>query len=152
MAGLITRLGRWSEGAETWLAAHSLTLLRISLGVIFTLFGALKFFPDVSPAQELVADTTTILFLGLIPDDIALILVATVETAAGICLLINRFVRVALWSVVLQFAAILSPLVLLPGQLFSGPYYAPSLVGQYILKDFILLAAVLVLLGARRRS
>jgi hypothetical protein len=38
---------------------------------------------------------------------------------------------------------ILSPLVLLPGELFARPY-EPTLAGQYVLNDLVLLAAGLV--------
>ncbi len=36
-----------------WLAEHGLTLLRISLGVVFIWFGVLKFWPGLSPADRL---------------------------------------------------------------------------------------------------
>jgi uncharacterized membrane protein YkgB len=39
---------------------------------------------------------------------------------------------------------ILSPVVLLPHRLFSGPDHAPTLEGQYVLKDLILFTASLV--------
>ena len=37
-----------------FLVAHSIAILRVSLGAVFLAFGALKFFPGVSPAQNLV--------------------------------------------------------------------------------------------------
>ena len=49
--------------------------------------------------------------------------------------------RVAVWLLVVQFIGILAPLVLLTGRLFSGPHHAPTLEGQYVLKDIILVAA-----------
>jgi hypothetical protein len=36
---------------------------------------------------------------------------------------------------------ILAPLALLPARLFSGPDHAPTLEGQYVLEDIILVAA-----------
>lgn len=149
ISGSFSRVG---NNFEIWAARYGMTALRLSLGLIFTLFGFLKFFPEVSPAQDLVVDTTHALFFGLLSPKLSMILVALVETAAGLCLLANRFVRFALWFVLLQFVAILSPLVLLTGDLFDGPYHAPNIVGQYILKDFILLAAVVVLLGKQSKN
>ena len=52
-----------------------------------------------------------------------------------------------LWAV-----GILSPLVLMPGELFSGPDHMPSLEGQYVLKDVILLTATLVIAEATTHS
>jgi uncharacterized membrane protein YkgB len=42
---------------------------------------------------------------------------------------------------------VLSPIVLLPAQLFAGPFGAPTLEGQYVLKDVVLAAAAVVLAG-----
>jgi putative oxidoreductase len=53
----------------------------------------------------------------------------------------------AIWAL-----AILSPVVLMPGQLFSGPDHAPTLMGQYVLKDVILLAGCLVVAAQVRRN
>ncbi len=41
-----------------WLIAHSIAILRVSLGAVFLVFGLLKFFPGVSPAKNLVEHTT----------------------------------------------------------------------------------------------
>jgi uncharacterized membrane protein YkgB len=35
------------------MARTGVVLLRINLGIVFLWFGALKFFPDLSPAQDL---------------------------------------------------------------------------------------------------
>jgi uncharacterized membrane protein YkgB len=42
--------------------------------------------------------------------------------------------------------------VLFPGELFSGPDHAPTLAGQYVLKDVILLAASLVVMARVRNN
>jgi len=44
-----------------------------------------------------------------------------------------------------QMLGAMSPLVLFPGELFSGLYHAPTLAAQYIVKDIILVAAAMVL-------
>ena len=49
------------------MADHGVLALRLSLGVIFLWFGLLKFFPGLSPAQSLAADTIAILSFGLVP-------------------------------------------------------------------------------------
>ncbi len=40
-----------------WMAEHGLTLLRVSIGLVFFWFGVLKFWPDLSPADDLAAAT-----------------------------------------------------------------------------------------------
>lgn len=134
------------------LVEHSIAGLRIAVGLVFLGFGVLKFFPGVSPAQELTEATTHILFLGLVPGDVALVMIATLECVIGICLLANRGMRLAVWLLAIEFVGILSPLVLLPGRLFAGPHHAPTLEGQYVLKDIILVAAALVIAAGSFRG
>ncbi len=44
-----------------------------------------------------------------------------------------------------QMVGAMSPLVLFPGELFGGSFHAPTLEGQYIIKDVALISAGLVL-------
>ena len=50
----------------------------------------------------------------------------------------------------MAFVGILSHLILLSDQLFTGPGHAPNLLGQYVLKDVILVAAALVVAALAR--
>ena len=54
-----------------WMARHGITILRISLGVVFLWFGVLKFFPGLSPAQSLAARTIDILTFGVVPSSVS---------------------------------------------------------------------------------
>jgi uncharacterized membrane protein YphA (DoxX/SURF4 family) len=133
--------------AADWLGANSRTVLRLSMGLIFLAFGVLKFFPGVSPAEGMAVATFDQLTLGLLPDELSRLLVATFETVLGVLLLTGWVPRIALAMLSLQIVGILSPLVLLSGELFAGPFGAPTLEGQYVLKDLILAAAALVIAG-----
>ncbi len=134
------------------LVAHSIAALRIAVGLVFLGFGALKFFPGVSPAEDITRATTHILFLGLVPGGVAMVMIATLECVIGICLLANRGMRLAIWLLAIEFVGILSPLVLLPARLFAGPHHAPTLEGQYVLKDIILVTAALVIAAGSFRG
>ena len=116
MRSLYTRFLHLENHLHHRLVQHSITALRIAVGAVFLGFGILKYFPGVSPAQNLTEATTHILFLGLVPGDVAIVMIATLECTIGI----------------------LSPLILLSGRLFAGPHHAPTLEGQYCLKDIIL--------------
>ncbi len=135
---------------DGWLARHSVTLLRWSLGAVFLGFGFLKLFPGVSPAEDVAVQTTTLLTFGLVPPAAALLVVALLEVTIGLCLLSGRFLGVGLALLGMAFVGILSPLALLSDQLFTGPGHAPNLLGQYVLKDVILVAAALVVVAATR--
>ncbi len=56
-----SRIDRIEETIVHWLARHSVPLLHGGLGVIFPWFGARKYVPGASPAQELVIRTADIL-------------------------------------------------------------------------------------------
>ncbi|MGH2898778.1 MAG: DoxX family protein [Solirubrobacteraceae bacterium] len=133
-----------------WLVAHSLLLLRVSVGFVFLAFGALKLFPGVSPAEDLVRETTRVLTLGLVPGPLAVPAVGALECVIGACLLAGRALRCATCLLATLMIGILSPLVLLAPRLFSGAHHAPTLEGQYVLKDLILVAAALVLAASSR--
>lgn len=109
---------------------YSVTFLRTALGGIFILFGALKFFPNLSPAQAIAEMTTEKLTLGLLPAQSLLYFVAVIEVTVGLLLITNRALRFALWLLAFEMLAILSPLVLLTGELFAGPHHLPNLRGN----------------------
>ena len=120
-------------------------MLRVSLGIVFVGFGLLKFFPGVSPAQELVARTTDVLSLGLLPAGVGIVMVATLECGIGVGLISGRFLRLTLLLLGFQMVGAMSPLLIFAGDHFSGPYHAPTLEAQYILKDVVLVSVGLVL-------
>ncbi len=134
------------------LIAHSVTVLRIAVGAVFLGFGVLKYFHGISPAENLTKATTHLLTFGLVPGSVSIVAIATLECFIGICLLADRFMRLAIWLLAIEFVGILSPLVLLPGRLFSGPHNAPTLEGQYVLKDVILVGAAMVIAAGTFRG
>lgn len=136
------------------LVRYSISVLRISVGAVFLGFGLLKYFPGVSPAEGLATDTTHVLFLGLVPAQAAIYVVATMECFIGLCFLIGRgaLMRLAIWVLAAQLVGILSPLAIEPENLFSGPHGAPTLQGQYVLKDIILVAAGMVIAAGTFRG
>jgi len=134
------------------LVAHSIVVLRVAVGSVFLGFGVLKYFPGVSPAANLTEATTHILTFGLVPAGVSIVAIATLECLIGIGLITGRAMRLAIWLLAIEFVGILSPLVLLPGRLFSGPHGAPTLEGQYVLKDVILVGAGMVIAAATFRG
>jgi putative oxidoreductase len=138
------RLQDLEARAAHWLARHSITLLRISLGLIFLAFGLLKFFPGHSPAAVIAEKTLGVFTFGLLGPNVDRVLVATLETTVGLCLTTGWFLRLGLLLLGVNMVGILSPLVLFPHDLFPGGLTAPSLLGQYVLKDAVLLCAGLV--------
>ena len=67
-----------------WMAHHSVLCLRLSLGVVFLWFGTLKFFPGVSPAEDLAGRTITLMTFGLVPATVSLPVLALWEVVIGL--------------------------------------------------------------------
>jgi uncharacterized membrane protein YphA (DoxX/SURF4 family) len=133
-----------------WLARHGVMLSRISLGIVFLWFGALKFFPSLSPAAELASRTIETITFGLVPPGPGLLVLAAWETLIGLGLLTGRFLRVTLLLLALQMIGTMLPLVLFPRETFVLMPLAPNLEGQYIIKNLVLLSAATVVGGTLR--
>ena len=134
-----------------WLSRYSVTALRIGLGMVFFWFGVLKFFPGMSPAQELAVRTIDVLTLGTVPAGTSIILLATLECAIGLGLILGKFMRFTLLLLSFQMLGAWLPLLLFPGEAFTQIPYAPTLEGQYIIKNVVLIGAGLVI-GATVRG
>jgi len=121
-------------------ARHAVRLLRLSVGIVFLWFAIPKFRPGLSAVDTLAVDTISFLSLEVITGDLARIMLATLETAIGIGLLTGRFLRPTLVALLLQMMGTLTPLLLFPDQMWTAPF-VPSLEGQFILKNLVLIAA-----------
>jgi len=141
------------DKATYLLTAHSIAVLRVCLGLVFLVFASFKFVSGASPAEDLAVATVEKVTLGLVSGSAALLLTALTETVIGLTLLTGRFVKVGLVVLAGALVGIMSPLVLFPDQMWSG--HGPTLTGQYVFKDIVLVAAGLVVaahaLGARLR-
>ncbi|MDT5203066.1 MAG: hypothetical protein QOH34_4588 [Mycobacterium sp.] len=139
-----------------WLMRYSIIALRISMGAVYLGFGILKYFPGVSPAESLALATAHLLSFGLVPaimpNGVVLVLLATLECTIGLLLIMGRWLRVAIYLLGGQLVGILSPAVLLAGREFAGPHHMPTLEGQYVLKDVILVAVAMVIATTVRGS
>ena len=117
-----------------WMASRGLTLLRISLGIIFFWFGALKFFEGLSPAENLATQTIDILTFGLIGPSTVRYGLATWEVLIGVGLIFNVLLRETLLLMFVQMIGTMTPIFLLPDQVFTRFPYGLTLEGQYIIK------------------
>jgi uncharacterized membrane protein YphA (DoxX/SURF4 family) len=133
-----------------WMASHSVLMLRLSLGGVFFWFGLLKFFSDLSPAEELAKRTLETLTLGLLSPHVCLTLLACWEIAIGLGLLLGVFPSVTLLLLLLHMLGTFTPLVLFPNEMFTQIPYAPTLEAQYILKNLVLISAGCVIGAASR--
>ncbi len=128
-----------------WMSRHGHFFLRVSMGVVFIWFGALKF-TGISPANELVAQT-----VYWFPPEVFIPILGFWEVTIGICLLIRPLIRVAIFLLLLQMPGTMLPLILLPQVCFTQFPFALTMEGQYIIKNLVLISAAIVIGGTVRR-
>lgn len=130
-----------------WMATHGITALRISIGVIFFWFGALKLIPGLSPAEALITST-----LGaMVPMGLFIPFLAIWEMVIGLGFITGKFMRVTILLMFLQMGGTISPLFLNPDAVWTTFPFALTLEGQYIIKNLVLVSAALVV-GATVRG
>lgn len=128
-----------------WMARYGLTLLRIGLGIIFLWFGALKLFPNLSPAEDLVRQT-----IFFVDPDLFIPVLAIWEMAIGLGLLVGRYMRLTLLLLFLQMPGTMLPLLILPHEVWTSFPFGLTMEGQYIVKNLVLVTAGIVLGGTVR--
>ncbi len=148
---LESKLADFDETVTKWMARNGVFLLRMSLGIVFLWFGALKFFPGLSPAEDLATRTITTISFGLIPARVALFILATWECLIGLGLISGVLMRVTLLLLLLQMAGTITPIFIFPEEVFVLIPYAPTMEGQYIVKNLVLISAAIVI-GATVRG
>lgn len=136
---------------SSWMAKHSILLMRLSLGVIYFWFGVLKFFPHLSPAEDLAINTMVVLTFGMIPAKVLLYLLAAWECLIGIGLFSGRFMRLILFLLFAQMIGTFTPLFIFPDQVFTVVPIALTIEGQYIVKNLVIISGGLVI-GATVRG
>lgn len=124
---------------------RALVLLRATVGIVFLGFGILKLFPSASPAEQLAVDAATKMTLGLVPETVLLLSLAALETAIGIGLIVGgRLLRPTLVAFFLHMGGVFSTLLLLPDAMWQPHSPAPTMEGQYVVKNVVLVAVCLV--------
>ena len=102
-------------------------IISTSIGIVYLIFGVLKFFPDFSPAEELATNTIQILTLGILPSHVGLITLALFETFIGISLLLNWKNKMIIYFAITHITLTFAPLFLMPEQIFGKNEFAITL-------------------------
>lgn len=138
-------LNQFDAAVTNWMAQYGTIILRVGLGIVFLWFGALKLIPGLSPAEELVRNTTY-----FVNPDWFLPTLAIWEMVIGLGLIVGRPMRLTLLLLFLQMPGTALPLVLLPDAVWTQFPYGLTLEGQYIIKNLVLIGAGIVLGGTVR--
>lgn len=126
-----------------WMNKWSSSAIRVSFAIIFIWFGILKPF-DVSSAESLLK--ATVVWLPFGTPEFWLVVIGWWEVAIGVTFLFPQTTKIAIGLLFLQMFGTFMPLVVLPEVTFqNGNLLTPSLEGQYIIKNVMIISAALAL-------
>ena len=118
-------------------------LIRLPLFIIFFWFGLLKVI-ELSPARHLIIDT--VFWMPILSAETWVIIIGYWEIFIAIFFLTKRTTFLAMILLFLQMSGTFMPLILLPDITFqSSNPLLPTLEGQYIIKNIIIITAALVI-------
>jgi uncharacterized membrane protein YkgB len=123
--------------------------LRVSLGVIFIWFGILKPL-GISPAEPLVLATVD--WMPVFDGPTWVVIIGWWEVVIGVTFLFQKTLRLAIALLAMQMVGTFLPLLVLPSVTFQQGYlpYGPTMEGQYIIKNLLIISAALVVGGSVR--
>jgi len=150
ISALLDRLDTIDHWIANFMNTWGIAALRVSLAIIFVWFGILKPL-GISAAHGLVL--ATVGWMPFFEPETWDSLIGWWEVAIGLFFLHRSTIRVAIALLALQMAGTFLPLVLLPEvtfQLGKIPY-APTIEGQYIIKNLLIISAALVVGGTVRK-
>ncbi|MEM1340289.1 MAG: doxx family protein [Bacteroidota bacterium] len=122
-----------------------ISLLRASIGIIYLWFGMLKFFENLSPAEELASKTLRALCFGLLPDRVSYLMLAIAETLLGLLLLFKIYISTTIKFAIFHLLGTFALVFVQPDLFFNDAPFAITLVGQYVLKNIVFLCALAVI-------
>lgn len=120
---------------------HSAKIMRLMLAIVYIWFGALKVC-GMSPARELVEQT-----VYWYRPEVFIPILGICEVIIGLGLFIRKFIPYTIVLLLLHMAATVLPIFTLKNICFDVYPYCPTLVGQYIIKNLVLVSGALVVAG-----
>ena len=98
-----------------------------------------------SPAEDLAINTINKLTFGLLPPDVNLMLLAIWEVLLGLFLIAGFWLRPMLILLLIHMVCTFTPLLFFPEVSFKFAPYGFTLVGQYIMKNIVIICAAWVI-------
>jgi uncharacterized membrane protein YphA (DoxX/SURF4 family) len=149
MQTILRTYTNFEGGLVNWLEENGTLLARVAMLVVYFWFGILKLF-GLSPANEMVRNlqAKTLPFLTF---DQFIVLFALFEMLIGILFLIPKATRVAIVLFAAHMVTTTMPLLLLPEMTWQKAL-VPTMEGQYIIKNVVLIALAANLGASLRRG
>ena len=137
-----------TESTHNYLQKMSIPLARFALFIVFFWFGILKIIGS-SPANPLMANLLE-KTLPFVTFDQFIICFGLFEILIGLLFLFKRSVWFATILLIPHMITTVLPLILLPAITWQG-ILTPSLEGQYIIKNILIIALALILISQPKK-
>jgi uncharacterized membrane protein YkgB len=135
-------LREWHDRLLGLLRSRSIPALRLTLGLIFLWFGALKLF-GASPVMNILEQT-----YGFLPVKSLAAALGAWEVLIGVCLVFKWALRSALGLLCLHLAGTFVALSLAPSLFFQdGNLLRLTVEGEFVVKNVVLIASALAVGG-----
>lgn len=152
-AGGFGAVGRWlgalDRRAVSWMGRHGIFCLRISMGVLYLWFGAIKFLPDDSAVSQRLADLMGAALRdasgGLLPPAVGLPALGALECLIGAGLLAGRLPRLLLALIPVQLLLTATPLLFEAGRVWADFPLVLTLPGKFLVRHLALYGAAVVI-------
>lgn len=125
----------------------SMPLARLAIFIVYTWFGALKLFA-LSPANPLI-QALQAKVMPWFPFASFILFFGFLECAIGLSFLFPKATRLSILLLFVHMITTVLPLIFLPQIAWQAPF-VPTLEGQYIIKNVVILALALAI-GAHER-
>jgi uncharacterized membrane protein YkgB len=136
---------------SNWNARNGLNILRWSSGIVFFWFGFIKFFPGASEAENIASKTILWLSNGLIKAKSSMYLLGSLECIIGVGFMLHKWMPFTLCLLFFQMLGACLPLIIFRDETWTDYLFVPTLMGQYMIKNCILISSGIVL-GATLRG
>lgn len=149
-------LGGWLRRADQravqWMGRHGILCLRISMGILYLWFGAIKFLPADSAAGARIADLMGAALRdatgGLLSPAAGVAVLATLECLIGAGLLAGRLPRALLALILVQLLLTAAPLAFAAERVWEDFPLVLTLPGKFLVRHFALYGAAVVIVNA----
>ena len=130
----------------TTVSQKSVTVIRISLGIVFLWFGLLKVM-GLSPVEEMVTGV-----YSFVPQPLMFLSVGIFEVIIGLGFLLNKWLKYTVILFWLQMIGVFLSLVIAPAVFFTnGNPLLITMEGEFVVKNIVFIAASLVLWDSTKR-
>lgn len=142
----------WLENFDNAVIEHTkrwaIPISRFAIFIVYFWFGALKVFTPMGAANPMVMELLSITMPSISPDSF-LITFGVLEMLIGLIFIIPHLERLGLVILTLHLFTTILPLFIMPDWTWTS-YLVPTLEGQYIIKNILIIALAVGILGHLR--